>query len=167
MDPYELIRHANRLIKAQRGAPKQIDLRRAISATYYALFHCLLRAAADNLIGSTGKARKSAAYSLVYRAYEHGSMLQLCQHASKGKLPPKVSAVLSSDSVSKEIQYVADAFTDLQGLRHKADYDPNIRFYKSDALAASVRAAFAITQFEAADAEARRLFLLAMLLKPR
>ncbi len=94
-------------------------------------------------------------------------MLRLCQDAAKGQLPAKLAASLGRKAFSKEIQYVAYAFADLQELRHRADYDPNIRVYKSEALAASIRAAFAITQFETAAPDERRLFLLAMLLKAR
>ena len=167
MDSRELIRHANRLIKSQRGAPKQIDLRRAISAAYYALFHCFLRAAADDLIGVTAKAQRSASYLLVYRAFEHSTMRQICQDAAKPKLPPKLAIALAIEQFPKEIRYAANVFADLQDLRHKADYNPHFRFYKSDAIDAAVRAAFATTQFEAADKETRRLFLLSMLFRIR
>lgn len=167
MDPSDLIRHANALIEAQRGAPKQVDLRRSISAAYYALFHCFLRAAANDLIGVTAKAQKSAAYRLVYRAFDHSAMLRVCEDAAKAKLPDKLAAALDREQFPREIQYAAKAFSYLQELRHKADYDPILRLYKSEALNASIRAAFAVQQFEAAEKEARQLFLLFMLFKPR
>ena len=167
MDPHELIRHANRLIRPTRGAPKQIDLRRAISAAYYALFHCLLRAAADDLVGATAKARRSSSYTLIYRAFDHSVMLRTCEDALKPTLPERLKAVLGASSFPKEIQYAAQVFMDLQGLRQVADYNPNVRFYKSDALDAIVRASFATMQFAQADKEMRRLFILIMLFKPR
>jgi uncharacterized protein (UPF0332 family) len=167
MDPSELIRHANRLIRSARGAPRQIDLRRAISAAYYALFHCFLRAAADDLVGTNRRSRRSSSYALVYRAFDHSNMLRICQEATKAQLPEKLSAALNQNQFPIEIRYAADAFANLQDLRHKADYNPNIRFYKSDALNATARAAFATAQFEAADPEARRIFLLFMLFRTR
>ena len=150
-----------------RGAPKQIDLRRAISAAYYALFHCLLRAAADDLVGATARARRSSSYTLTYRAFDHSVMLRTCEDALKPTLPDRLKVFLGASKFPKEIQYAAQVFVDLQGLRHRADYDPNIRFYKSDALDAIVRASFATMQFARADKEMRRLFLLIMLFKPR
>jgi uncharacterized protein (UPF0332 family) len=167
MDSRELIRHANRLIKSQRGAPKQIDLRRAISAAYYAVFHCFLRTAADDLVGTNRKSRRSSSYALVYRAFDHSNMLRICQEATKAQLPEKLSAALNQKQFPVEIRYAANVFADLQDWRHKADYSPNIRFNKSEAVDAAVRAAFATTQFEAADKEARRLFLLSMLFRIR
>ncbi|SRR6266700_2890860 len=162
MDSRELIRNANRLIKSQRGAPKQIDLRRAISAAYYAVFHCFLRTAADDLVGTNRKSRRSSSYALVYRAFDHSNMLRICQEATKTQLPEKLSAALNQKQFPVEIR-----FADLQDWRHKADYSPNIRFNKSEAVDAAVRAAFATTQFEAADKDARRLFLLSMLFRIR
>jgi hypothetical protein len=167
IDDRELVAHGNRLLKSSRGAPRQADLRRAISAAYYGIFHCFLRTAADELIGSTAKARKSPSYALIYRSFEHSAMSRLCEEALKSKLPDKLSAGLGRNAFPEEIRYAALAFADLQKLRHEADYNPNARFFKSDALSATVRAAFAITRLAAADAEARRIFLLAMLFKVR
>jgi hypothetical protein len=167
MDPTELIRHANRLIQAQRGAPRQVDLRRAISAAYYAVFHCFLKTAADNLIGATAAARRSSTYSILYRSFEHSTMLRVCEDVAKANLPEKLRAVLGKQQFPQEIRYAATAFVDLQDLRHKADYNPKFRFYKSDALAAAVRAVFAITQLAAANPEDRREFLLLMICKMR
>jgi len=35
------------------GAPRQADLRRAISSAYYAVFHAIMAEAADDFVGST------------------------------------------------------------------------------------------------------------------
>lgn len=94
-------------------------------------------------------------------------MLRTCEDALKPTLPERLKVVLGASNFPKEIQYAAQVFVDLQGLRQLADYNPNVRFYKSDALDAIVRASFATLQFERADKEMRRLFLLIMLFKPR
>jgi len=61
-----LLDQANRLIApAGRGAARQVDLRRAISNAYYAVFHGLLAAAADEFIGRAR--RHSADYDPVIR----------------------------------------------------------------------------------------------------
>src|SRR4051794_12882066 len=47
-----LLDQAERLIApGGRGAPRQVDLRRAISNSYYALFHAVSMAGADQFIG--------------------------------------------------------------------------------------------------------------------
>ena len=48
------------------GAPRQADLRRAISAAYYGVFHAVATEAADEFVGRTQ--RDSARYALVYRS---------------------------------------------------------------------------------------------------
>lgn len=76
MNPYDLIRIARHLatggVGGNRGRPRQADLRRAVSTTYYALFHALSRCCADILAGSTPAHRRQRGWQLVYRSLEHG-----------------------------------------------------------------------------------------------
>ena len=57
MNPNALIRIARYLASTgtgvNAGRPNQADLRRAVSTTYYALFHALARCCANTLIGAT------------------------------------------------------------------------------------------------------------------
>ncbi|HVA90925.1 MAG TPA: hypothetical protein VNL71_13915, partial [Chloroflexota bacterium] len=71
MDADQLLDHAQRLIDSRQvGAPRQVDLRRGVSASYYALFHALCARASATFAGVT------TAYSnygvLIYRALDHG-----------------------------------------------------------------------------------------------
>jgi hypothetical protein len=43
LNPNHLFDQANKLITIQAGPPRQVDIRRAISAAYYATFHAWLR----------------------------------------------------------------------------------------------------------------------------
>ena len=53
-NPDHLLDQADRLITSQgRGAPRQADLRRAISTAYYSVFHAIVTNATDDLVGST------------------------------------------------------------------------------------------------------------------
>lgn len=56
MNPRHLIRIARQLasgvVSGSRGRPRQAELRRAMSAAYYALFHALAYCCADRLAGS-------------------------------------------------------------------------------------------------------------------
>ena len=45
----DLLSQANRLAAASTGRPRQADLRRAVSASYYALFHLLIGDAVQRL----------------------------------------------------------------------------------------------------------------------
>lgn len=167
MDPSDLVHHARTLVRTGRGKPKQVELRRAISACYYNVFHALLRAAADDLIGGTRKARRSTAYSLVYRGFEHNEMRRVCTEAVKPVLPRKMSEALKIQSFPGDIKVVARIFVELQRQRHLADYDPNFRFAKSDALTAIEQAIIANVTFETASDADRRNLLLSMLLPLR
>ena len=54
MAPEHLLQIAISLADANTGRPRRADLCRAVSTTYYALFHCLVRTCADRLAGSSG-----------------------------------------------------------------------------------------------------------------
>lgn len=66
LNPSHLFEQANKLIAIQVGPPRQVDIRRAISAAYYATFHATITAAADQFIGVTN--RDTSRYGLVYRS---------------------------------------------------------------------------------------------------
>ena len=94
-------------------------------------------------------------------------MNRVCQDAAKLELPAKLVAAFGMTRFPKEIRDAAGTFVHLQDLRHHADYNPSIRFYKSDARDAIRRATSAIIAFETAEAGARRIFLLGLLLRSR
>jgi hypothetical protein len=52
LNPDHLFDQAERLVATTAGgAPRQADLRRAVSSVYYGLFHAILTAAADLFVG--------------------------------------------------------------------------------------------------------------------
>jgi hypothetical protein len=67
----DLITTARQLAHVHQRRPRQVDLRRSISSSYYALFHGLAELAAGRLVGSTSAVQKSAAWSRVYRDLNH------------------------------------------------------------------------------------------------
>src|SRR5690625_3909949 len=117
-----LIATSSALQQAGGRRPKQADLRRAVSGAYYAVFHELARTCADVLVGATKRNRPNKAWVEVYRGLEHGAVKDACRRANKIDFP-------------QEIKDFAEAFGQLQSVRHQADYDPMIRFTKLCALA--------------------------------
>lgn len=109
---------AKRLATTKR--PTQSEIRRSISSAYYAVFHALARTCANSLVGKTPSQRPNKAWVEVYRGLNHGVCKRACKEASTVGFPDC-------------IQEFADNFHQLQEHRHKADYDPNIRFSKADA----------------------------------
>ena len=154
MSPRDLIETARRTLGDDPGAPRQSDLRRAVSTIYYALFHCLARNCADTLVGKTRKHRRESAWRQAYRALEHGYARSQCFRSDIRKF-------------TWEIQYFADSFTDMQRKRHQADYDPAGRWSKSAVMEDLDSAADAIEEFEAAALADRRAFAVFVLLKSR
>ena len=109
---------AKRLATTKR--PSQSEIRRSISSAYYAVFHALARTCANSLVGKTPSQRPNKAWVEVYRGLNHGVCRKACEQAHTVAFPVC-------------IQEFADAFHQLQEYRHKADYDPDIKFSKVDA----------------------------------
>ena len=90
LSPDHLLEQADRLITPPGGgAPRQADLRRAISNAYYAVFHAVVTEAADDFVGRTH--RQTPRYALVYRSIDHKSLRGVCEDIVKTKLPKRYS----------------------------------------------------------------------------
>lgn len=132
LDPLHLFDEADRLVvPPPDGAPRQVDLRRAISAAYYGLFHFCLGAAADEFIG-VGQ-RATSRYALVYRSIDHRTLKDICAEAKKRAPPAKYAPYIPAGGFDPNIQAFSTAAIELQEKRHMADYDPLTKFRTSDA----------------------------------
>ena len=118
----DLIFTARQLAQLHERRPRQSDLRRSISTAYYGLFHGLAEITADRLVGATSAARKSLAWSRVYRGFGHTEVKKACKRTVQM-------------SGSSDLLLFTSSFFDMQELRHQADYDPNIRFIHSFVIA--------------------------------
>jgi uncharacterized protein (UPF0332 family) len=94
------------------GEPRQVDLRRAVSAAYYGLFHLLTTEAALNWKHQGQRDRFA-------RMFDHGRMKKSSSAVSSRALPVDPAEV----PVATELKLVADSFVKLQQARHTADYD--------------------------------------------
>jgi len=117
--PGDLLKTAIYLANSTTGKPRQADLRRAVSTTYYAMFHTLAKSCADLIIGSASAQRSNAAWTQVYRALDHGLAKQACSNNK------------TIANFPQKIQDFANQFVQMQIKRHKADYDPDDRPFKS------------------------------------
>ena len=105
---------------APLGRPRQMDLRRAVSTAYYAVFHALCRSNAETLIGTTTTAQSTDPWVHAYRALDHGSAKELL-----GKYRLK-------SNIHTDIRAFATAFANFQEQRHDADYDPRKVFTRPE-----------------------------------
>ncbi len=155
MNPLDLIATARDLSAvSSRGRPRQSNLRRIISTTYYALFHCLATCCADMLVGGAGANRSRPAWNQTYRALQHGTARQRCHQQNIARFPD-------------EIRYFARVFVDMQLERHRADYDPDVAFAKADVIQYTNVAEDAIQTFLNAPVRDRRAFAIYVLLPVR
>ena len=142
----DLLETARDLAGASGGPPpSQASLRRAVSTTYYALFHCMAENCADMLVGEPGSGRSQPAWLQAYRALEHGRAKQRAGQDSIYEFPG-------------EIQEFAKRFADMQDKRQTADYDPSASFTKSVVIGDIDDAADAIAQLRQAPERDRRAF---------
>ena len=159
-DPERLFGQADALAGATEA--HQTDLRRAISAAYYGLFHFILTAASDMVVGSDR--RSSAEYSLVYRSVDHSRLRTLCTQLS-GTKPKNLPFVPSGDFGT--IAQFARVVGYLYELRNLADYDPSRDFTPDEARVAISEARQAIKWFQEGTAEQRQAFLILLLFRSR
>ena len=155
MDPDVLLRIAADLVNANAGEPRPTELRRAVSAAYYALFHCLARSCADAPVGGSQAPRNAAAWRQAYRALEHGEARKRCSRVDVMRAYPVA------------IRDFAEHFLEMQADRHAADYDPHASFDKHEVLNALDRTRRAIDGFLAAPPGDRRAFAVYLLTKVR
>lgn len=166
LDSGHLLDQAERLIGPTRsGRPRQVDIRRSISAAYYAVFHKLLTAAADEFAGINR--RSGAEYALIYRGVDHRRARDLCIEALKSGASGRYRPYLPRDRLGDDMLAFAQALTDLQQERHSADYDPLLTVTVTDARLAIDTARRAIGQWQRAPAEQRRLFVTLLCFPPR
>lgn len=113
LDPDHLFEQAESLIVPPvAGPPRQVNIRRAISAAYYGLFHATLSAAADQFVGVTK--RNSPLYALVYRAVDHRSLLVLCEEVKKQTLSSRYLPYQPTNGFGNNISAFAVAVLELQ-----------------------------------------------------
>ena len=158
MSPEDLLMIAESLasgrIGSQRGRSRQAELRRAISAAYYALFHTLASNCADMLVGARSATRTRQAWRQMYRALDHGQVKRQCTE----RRPKRVLV-----KFPQEVQDFAEQLVRMQRLRHLADYDPFEQFSRSAVSQFIEETKAVITEFnqvERGDCRAFAVFVL-------
>jgi hypothetical protein len=149
MDYSQLLEQAFALINL--GPGRDMDLRRAVSAAYYAVFHCVCTAVADQVIS---KSTAPELWARMYRALEHKEMANRSRDARKLNIDPRINLV-------------ADNLVNLQIARFSADYDPLYPINTQIALGHISAAQDAIEQFETAPTTAKQAYLAMLLSKQR
>ena len=148
MNPLELIALARALVNGviTGGAvvPTQTELRRAVSCTYYAMFHTLATSNANALIGASPAEQQRWAWQQTYRAVDHRPTRNKVSRASLGGRFPVA------------IRNFGEVFAFAQKERHSADYDPHSQFQATAVADLIDRVEDAITAFNQTPDDVRR-----------
>jgi uncharacterized protein (UPF0332 family) len=127
---HDLLEQARHLATREPTRSRQASLRRAMSASYYALFHFL---AAESAKLATPP-RPSGLRAQVRRAFNHADMKVLCrQFAGRTGLSEQVRSLLLLPLDPGMIS-IAIRFLELQDERHAADYDMSQSFSRFEVL---------------------------------
>jgi uncharacterized protein (UPF0332 family) len=81
ISPKSLLKDAELLLESNTTRPSQTSLRRALSTAYYALFHCLTKAAIEDMAGSSTEMKVFK--SLAVRAIDHGRAKEVAKEFVK------------------------------------------------------------------------------------
>jgi len=159
----DLIQQARHLTSLDAaGRPKQANLRRAVSAAYYALFHFLIDEACRSLLGTTLELQPMR--RLMAGAFNHADMKWVSQRFAQPVLDQRFQPAVEDPAVNRDTQKVAGAFVELQEKRHAADYNLNEPFVRIDCDKAIEQAADAMARWEhARNDPTSRLYLWALL----
>jgi hypothetical protein len=166
----DLLDQARVLARREPRRPKEASLRRSISASYYALFHYLGEECARMTVGTSHDRAHLRHFAV--RAFVHGKMNAVCEEFAKTTpkselLKPFWTTLQVAHNL--EVRTIAENFSDLQYLRHAADYDLSRRFSRQDANFAADQAQDAIEawkRLKAQHEELALLFALSLMLWP-
>jgi hypothetical protein len=114
----DMLDHAARLVTTP--AATDADLRRAVSASYYAAFHLICAAVAAQACPPTPNGLRGR----FQRGLEHGVMkISMEPFRSSKSLASHTSKLNVSSAFSPDVAEVAELFGELQDARQVADYD--------------------------------------------
>jgi len=154
----ELLYQALDLVHKNPAAPTQADLRRGVSAAYYALFHLLISETTANWT------RASSRNSLP-RMFQHTAMAKASARISDSKLFPFAG---EDPFVVQKLQAVAQASVQLHDKREIADYDNSTHWTRTEALAEVRTAVEAFARWGTIRREnIAQEYLVSLLIKPR
>jgi len=158
-----LLAQARHLATIDPTRPQQVNLCRAVSSTYYAIFHHMIEESLAFFLGTT-PGRESLRLVLA-RAFGHGEMASAARAFAGGNLPASIATRMTGVVISVDLRWFAQTFLSLQEARHLADYDHGQRFDRSEVLSLVRRAERATQTVWPAirDTPAGELFLLSIL----
>jgi hypothetical protein len=115
----------------------------------------MCRNAADMIVGGAQADRSKPAWRQAYRAVEHGFAKSQCNNNGTVSRFPQ------------QVQDFALQFIEAQEERHKADYDPHVRFTRGEVQVLISKVEKAIRDFGKVPAKDRRAFAVYVAMRTR
>jgi hypothetical protein len=129
----ELLEHARFLANLDPRTTSQANIRRAISAAYYAVFHLL----AAEVAAQVSPDSPAGLRERTQRALDHMQMVKVAKAFSlegATRVKDLPDDIVLPHPVSKELALIGSRFRRLQDERHAADYDVSRHYDPTDAL---------------------------------
>ena len=165
MEPNERLDQADLLASLNPSAERPVDLRRAVSAACYAVFHHLVREGVRQRLGPSP--RPAATAHVLARAFSHEELRTICGAFGNGVGGWKVwmrDLLGGTDfAVPDELREACREFVQLMQLRHRANYDPSWDPPAPQAQEIVAQARTVIDLFDAAAGSPGHTFFLACL----
>jgi len=123
----ELLEHARFLANLEASTTSQANIRRAISAAYYAVFHLL----AAEVAAQVSPDSPAGLRERTQRALDHMQMVKVAKAFSQvgaTRVKDLPDDIVLPNPVSKELAAIGNRFRLLQDERHVADYDVSRHF---------------------------------------
>ena len=114
-----------------------------------------------------GRNRKTETYGLVYRSIDHSALRRLCEELQRPGLSDKYRRFEPQGGFAPGMKAFATAVLELQRKRYSADYDPLIRFSRTEARLAITGGRTALDRFKAISSDQRQIFVSLLLFSPR
>jgi hypothetical protein len=159
--PNELLDHAIKIATTITPlSTDDVEMRRAVSATYYALFHQIN---ADAVAVIAPHVSKEVNHR-IQRWFDHSEMKKICGRFLKESLDQPLLGLIGQ-TASSDLQLVCRMFIELQEARHDADYNlnSNLNPQRTIQYVGSAQAAIYAWQRIRQTAEAN-IFILSLLL---
>lgn len=129
----ELLVQAEALVESDPTKPVQAKLRRAVSTAYYSLLHAMVDESTKQVLGRKATGRRATMRRALGRGYDHRTMADACKSFSGGTLPDALRAAAPPGTIPASVRSVARIFLELQRARHRADYNLQRDFSRSEA----------------------------------
>jgi len=154
----ELLQQAKELVHKNPNNPTQADLRRSVSAAYYALFHLLIFEASLNWSNHTSRPGLA-------RMFDHSVMKKVSKKVTDaGRMPYAGEDPVIVD----KLRSFAGLFVQLQEQRHEADYNIKDAWTLTQSLKEMLAANRAfVTWQEIRTEKISQDYLVSLLIRPR